>query len=337
MGRTLRNFENKPLTQNNDIVGVYNARKNSFEQFTDYYPYGMPHASISSEAAGAEVNRRKFGGKELMSDHGYNSYDFAARHQNPAFPHFTTPDQMAETKPWNSGYLYCGGDPINFIDPTGLDEYEFDNKGVLVKIYKNDEYDIIHILDINGKRIPGSKTFNYGTIKYCPVSTELNSYDYFEIENDSDAKEVFEFVASNTSVEWGIANFTLIQNPNQDVNIITTSHETNTEGGMMTILDNNYKINSQDSLIDLLQSYHHSHPSNNPFPSGILDNGFIGDMQHAELLFQKLKYSINLRIYLPRFNKYIWYDRNATFSEIYHYNHDFEKIYTSYKKSLNIK
>ena len=37
---------------------------------------------ICSADAYAEVNRRKFGGKELMSDHGYNSYDFAARHQN---------------------------------------------------------------------------------------------------------------------------------------------------------------------------------------------------------------------------------------------------------------
>ena len=89
-------------------------------QLTDYYPYGLPHASISSEAAGAEVNRRKFGGKELMSDHGYNSYDFAARHQNPAFPHFTTPDQMAESYTPFSLYAYCCGDPINFVDPTGL-------------------------------------------------------------------------------------------------------------------------------------------------------------------------------------------------------------------------
>ena len=113
MGRTLRNFENKPLPQNNDIVGVYNARKNSFEQFTDYYPYGLPHASISSEAAGAEVNRRKFGGKELMSDHGYNSYDFVARHQNPAFPHFTTPDPLAEKFKHLSPHLFCAGDPID--------------------------------------------------------------------------------------------------------------------------------------------------------------------------------------------------------------------------------
>ena len=90
------------------------------EQLTDYYPYGLPHASISSEVAGAEVNRRKFGGKELMSDHGYNSYDFAARHQNPAYPHFTTPDPLAEKFKHLSLHLFCAGDPINLIDPTGM-------------------------------------------------------------------------------------------------------------------------------------------------------------------------------------------------------------------------
>ena len=73
----------------------------------------------SSEAAGAEVSRRKFGGKELMSDHGYNSYDFAARHQNPAFPHFTTPDPLAEKFKHLSPHLFCAGDPINYIDQNG--------------------------------------------------------------------------------------------------------------------------------------------------------------------------------------------------------------------------
>ena len=72
---------------------------------------------ICSADANAEVNRRKFGGKELMSDHGYNSYDFAARHQNPAFPHFTTPDPLAEKFKHLSPHLFCAGDPIG---PTGM-------------------------------------------------------------------------------------------------------------------------------------------------------------------------------------------------------------------------
>ena len=49
------------------------------------------------------------------------SYDFAARHQNPAFPHFTTPDPLAEKFKHLSPHLFCAGDPINHIDPTGMD------------------------------------------------------------------------------------------------------------------------------------------------------------------------------------------------------------------------
>ena len=120
-----------------NIVGVYNARKNSFEQFTDYYPYGMPHASISSEAAGAEVNRRKFGGKELMSHHGLNLYDFVARLHNPAFPHFTTPDPLAEKFKHLSPHLFCAGDPINLIVPTGMKWLNADVKDRLLEILNN--------------------------------------------------------------------------------------------------------------------------------------------------------------------------------------------------------
>ena len=99
-----------------NIVGVYNAHKNSFEQFTDYYPYGLQHASARAEG----VNRRKFGGKELMSDHGLNSYDFAARYLSTGFPVFSTPDPLAEKYKHLSPHLFCAGDPINNIDPTGM-------------------------------------------------------------------------------------------------------------------------------------------------------------------------------------------------------------------------
>ena len=99
-----------------NIVGVYNSSTNTLEQFTDYYPYGLPHASATSPT----VNRRKYGAKELTADLGLNLYDFAARFQNPAFPAFTTPDPLAESYYPTSPYVYCGGDPINLIDPSGM-------------------------------------------------------------------------------------------------------------------------------------------------------------------------------------------------------------------------
>ena len=100
-----------------NITGVYNSARNCLEQFTDYYPYGLPHASATSPS----VNRRKYGGKELTTDCGLNLCDFSARWHNPAFPAFTTPDPMADTYTPLSPYTYCGGDPINQIDPTGKD------------------------------------------------------------------------------------------------------------------------------------------------------------------------------------------------------------------------
>ena len=100
-----------------NIVGVYNSSTNTLEQFTDYYPYGLPYASATAPTA----NRRKYGAKELTTANGLNLCDFAARWHNPAFPAFTTPDPLAASYYPTSPYLYCGADPVNLIDPTGMD------------------------------------------------------------------------------------------------------------------------------------------------------------------------------------------------------------------------
>ena len=46
----------------------------------------------------------------------YRYYDYAV-------PGFTTPDPLAEKHYSESPYSYCGGNPINRVDPTGLDWY----------------------------------------------------------------------------------------------------------------------------------------------------------------------------------------------------------------------
>ena len=116
-----------------NIVGVYNSSTNTLEQFTDYYPYGLPHASATAPTA----NRRKYGAKELTADLGLNLCDFAARWHNPAFPAFTTPDPMASDYYPTSPYLYCGGDPINLIDPTGMKWKNEKDKQYMLDILNN--------------------------------------------------------------------------------------------------------------------------------------------------------------------------------------------------------
>jgi len=75
---------------------------------------------ILATSASPTTNRRKFGGKELATDLGLNLHDFTARWQNPALGRFTTPDPLSEKYCHNSLYSFCAGDPINYIDPTGM-------------------------------------------------------------------------------------------------------------------------------------------------------------------------------------------------------------------------
>ena len=122
-----------------NIVGVYNSATNTLEQFTDYYPYGLPHASATAPTA----NRRKYGAKELLTANGLNLYDFAARWHNPAFPAFTTPDPLAESYYPTSPYAYCSGDPVNLVDPTGMGTFWHNGKVIGSDGIDNDKIYVI--------------------------------------------------------------------------------------------------------------------------------------------------------------------------------------------------
>ena len=79
------------------------------------------YATFADAGKGASVQPYKFGGKELDAMYGLNIYDFHARTQTPDLARFTRPDPLAEKTPHLSPYLFCANDPINNIDPTGME------------------------------------------------------------------------------------------------------------------------------------------------------------------------------------------------------------------------
>ena len=83
-------------------------------ELNSYYPYGMPMSSTAS------VQPYKYGGKELDRTNGLDMYDFEARHYDPVVPHFITMDELCEKYPSISPYAYCAGNPIRYVDPTGM-------------------------------------------------------------------------------------------------------------------------------------------------------------------------------------------------------------------------
>ena len=88
------------------------------EEINHYYPFGGVFASEEN------VQPYKYNGKELDAKKGLNWYDYGARQYDAALGRFTTTDPLAEKYYPTSPYVYCGGNPINRIDPTGADWYK---------------------------------------------------------------------------------------------------------------------------------------------------------------------------------------------------------------------
>ena len=84
------------------------------EEVNNYYPYGGLMG-----AAGSGVQPRKYGGKELDRENGLDWYDSQARHYDPTAGRTPTMDSKAESFYSMTPYLWCAGNPVRNIDPTG--------------------------------------------------------------------------------------------------------------------------------------------------------------------------------------------------------------------------
>jgi len=87
----------------------------ALREINNYYPYG---GLMGGAVTGIQPD--KYSGKELDRENGIDWYDFEARYQDPMLPMFTTQDPLAEQTPGTSPYAYCAGNPIRYIDPSGM-------------------------------------------------------------------------------------------------------------------------------------------------------------------------------------------------------------------------
>jgi RHS repeat-associated protein len=87
-----------------------------------YSYYSRDHLGNNREVWRAAYYRgTKYNGKEFVETNGYDMYDYEARGMYPAIMRFTTVDPMAEKYPSISPYAYCGNNPVNRIDPNGME------------------------------------------------------------------------------------------------------------------------------------------------------------------------------------------------------------------------
>ena len=74
----------------------------------------------SNPSSSLPANRYHFSGKEDQApDFSISSTDFGARHYAPHLSRWIVPDPMSEKYYDISPYVYCAGDPVNYVDPRG--------------------------------------------------------------------------------------------------------------------------------------------------------------------------------------------------------------------------
>ena len=105
-------------------IRVVFDQSGAVEQRNDYYPSG----TLMYTSTNGTLQPYKFGGKELERTAGLDEYDFGARWMDPVIGgRFTTMDPMCEKYYGISPYVYCGGDPVNAVDPDGRAPGDFFN------------------------------------------------------------------------------------------------------------------------------------------------------------------------------------------------------------------
>jgi RHS repeat-associated protein len=84
----------------------------------NYYPFGKQWEDVNLMT---NTNRYTFSGKEKQTIRDLGWLDFMARmYSNSEIPIFTTQDPLAEKYYSLSPYMYCVGNPLIYVDPSGM-------------------------------------------------------------------------------------------------------------------------------------------------------------------------------------------------------------------------
>ena len=86
----------------------------------DYYPMGM-RTSTGNNYPQLTTNLYKYNGKEVQTVGGLGFTDYGARMYDDFTGRWFVPDPLAEKYSSMSPYMYCGGNPIMYIDWNGME------------------------------------------------------------------------------------------------------------------------------------------------------------------------------------------------------------------------
>jgi hypothetical protein len=171
-----------------------------------------------------------------------------------------------------------------------MDVWTFDTTGQLVQVDSTSKYDAFSVVGNNGK-LMSSSHYSYGTINQ--LKDKKKGQYYYTVSGSSNGQELFEFIASNTNVEWG--------------QIKTLTAEMQTDFLLSSVNNKNVVISSVFILNHckgVVTDINHSHPDGNETPTGLME-GVTGDVQSAISISKTLGYCPRFAIFSPISGNYI--------------------------------
>ncbi len=258
------------------MISDTNYSSGAVVETSDYLPFGTRWSRTGGSLITTltdSTNRWRYSGKEEQKalDAALPLIDYGARMYDPTIVRWMSVDPLAEKYYPVGPYIYCAGNPVNLIDPSGRGIWEIDNEGRIVRYKENNTTDSFYIVskaeDGTYERTGQSISFDYGTvisqrsISFSPKQAlkepeykVIDTYDVYKIRGDEQGTQLFEFLSQNTSVEWSQAMTGIAGDKGLD--FVTTGHMNKHEPGMKYLLEgqllNGYTI----------RELNHSHPDN---------------------------------------------------------------------------
>ena len=192
------------LGNNRITVSLADGR---IEEVNHYYPFG----GLMGDSRNTGLQPYKYIGKELDRTHGLDWYDHGARHYDPVTGRWNTMDKMCEKYYGISPYASCGDDPVNAVDPDGMDWYrdrdktwQFDpnvhsqrdlGKG---QIYKGESFSTGKGDNLVNYRADGSILYANETMAYNRIWSQASVH--YRNQGEKGGREVGAFLLTNGKV-----------------------------------------------------------------------------------------------------------------------------------------